>query len=161
MINKIKNLILLFILLGCSMSKTIAQKEVLNLSNSNYSEQELNNILKKHSSLKELNLSNSNLTSIPQGVFDLIDLRLLYLDNNRINNIPSEISKLKSLRTISASGNHITNVSSEVLEMGALKNVILKGKYNRGEIEVIKSKFCKQVRLVFYSELPGEYGLVD
>lgn len=161
MIKKIKLLSLFLIMISCSVKKSVAQKEVLNISGKNYTEIEIANILKSHSFLKELNISNSNLNSIPSSVFKLNNLELLYLDNNNIKSIPDDIKKLEKLRSLSLSGNYIKHVTPEVLKSKSLKYVLLIGEYDRNEVEMIKSKFCKRVKLKFYIELPSEYGLME
>ena len=71
----------------------------------------------------ELDLSDCDLTEIPQEVFELDRLLELNLSKNKITVIPSDIEKLHRLRKLHLNGNH--SISSLPDSFGKLKNLEL------------------------------------
>lgn len=69
----------------------------------------------------KIDLSNQNLTKIPEDIFELKNLKKLILRNNKIKMIPQEIEKLKKLETLDLSGNNINNFYSKVCTLKKLK----------------------------------------
>lgn len=62
-----------------------------------------------------LDLSNQNLTKVPDYVFDMTNLEELNISNNQITGaIQSQIGQLKKLRVLNASNNLMTGVPAEV-----------------------------------------------
>ena len=63
-----------------------------------------------------LDLSCNNLKwNIPKGIWNLINLEILYLNYNKITNIPKEILNLKNLKFLHLSDNEIKNVPKELI----------------------------------------------
>ena len=58
-----------------------------------------------------IDLSDENLTSIPDSIILLVNLQRLYLYHNRITNIPDSISSLVNLQRLYLHVNHIDDVS--------------------------------------------------
>jgi len=69
----------------------------------------------------KIDLSNQNLTKIPEEIFEFKNLKKLILRNNKIKVIPQEIEKLKKLETLELSGNNINNFYSKVCTLKKLK----------------------------------------
>ncbi|MCX6744965.1 MAG: leucine-rich repeat domain-containing protein [Candidatus Parcubacteria bacterium] len=69
----------------------------------------------------KLDLSNQNLTKVPDYVFNLTNLEELNLSNNKLSGaIQSQIGQLKKLKVLNASNNLMTGVPAEV---GQLTNL--------------------------------------
>jgi Leucine-rich repeat (LRR) protein len=83
----------------------------------------------KNSSLKMLDLSETNLTEIPMEVFELNELRVLRLRKNIISKIPKEIKKLKNLVELNLTNNIIEEIPIETYELKNLE-VLFLGKNN-------------------------------
>ncbi len=64
--------------------------------------------------LKNLNLSSTQLSAIPLGVFSLTKLESLCLSHNCIEIIPGQIENLKYLKKIDLSDNRIGSVSTQI-----------------------------------------------
>lgn len=64
--------------------------------------------------LKSLNLANSNVLNMPDTIGNLVNLEELYYYGNQLTEIPDSILKLKNLRLISFGSNHINTLSVEV-----------------------------------------------
>ncbi len=72
-------------------------------------------------SSKKLDLSNQNLTKIPDSVFKQTNLQELDVSGNKLTGaIQAEIRHLQALRVLNASNNQMTGVPAEV---GQLKNL--------------------------------------
>jgi Leucine-rich repeat (LRR) protein len=70
---------------------------------------------------KTLNLSNQNLTKVPEYVFNMTNLEELNVSNNQLTGaIQSQIGQLKKLKILNASNNLMTGVPAEV---GQLTNL--------------------------------------
>lgn len=69
----------------------------------------------------KIDLSNQNLTKIPEEIFMLKNLKKLILRNNKIKVIPQEIEKLKRLNTLDLSGNDISNFYAKICSLKNLK----------------------------------------
>lgn len=73
----------------------------------------------------KLNLSNCNLTEIPENVFQYTNLTKLVLSNNKIQIIPNNILKLRKLKTIDLSHNKIKTLQSSIFKLPHLKTLNL------------------------------------
>jgi Leucine-rich repeat (LRR) protein len=62
-----------------------------------------------------LDLSNQNLTKVPEYVFNMTNLQELNVSNNQLSGaIQSQIGQLKKLKVLNASNNLMTGVPAEV-----------------------------------------------
>ncbi len=77
-----------------------------------------------------LDLSNQNLTKVPDNVFNNTNLEALNISNNKITGaLQGEIRKLQNLRVLDASNNLMTGVPAEI---GQLQNLeVLDLSYNK------------------------------
>ena len=64
-----------------------------------------------------------HLTSLPPGIGNLINLRVLMLDTNHLDEIPPEISLLGQLERLSLSNNHIKRVPDSFLKLRGLESL--------------------------------------
>lgn len=68
-----------------------------------------------------LDLSNQNLTKVPDSVFNKTNLEVLNVSNNQLTGaLQAEIRKLQNLRVLNASNNRMTGVPAEI---GQLQNL--------------------------------------
>ena len=94
----------------------------------------------------KLNLSNQNLTKIPEYVFNQTNLQELDVSNNNLTGaIQAEIRKLRNLKVLNAGNNQMTGVPAEIgqlsqLEMLDLSNNQLTGlPYELGNLKNLKT----------------------
>ena len=69
----------------------------------------------------KLDISASNLTDIPEQIFQLHNLKLLFLHNNMLTTIPLGIGQLKQLKTLNCYGNLITQLPPDIGELTSLQ----------------------------------------
>src|SRR3989338_3522530 len=79
---------------------------VLDLSNQNLTT--VPNDITKLTKLNELNLSNNKFTSIPASVLDVSTLITLNLSNNQISKAPQNLGKLTNLQSLNLSENNFS-----------------------------------------------------
>lgn len=75
--------------------------------------------------LEMLILSNNQIETLPDELFELVSLKRLYLDGNRIATLSSGIAKLKNLVTLDLAKNRLTVLPPRLGEMQSLENLIL------------------------------------
>jgi len=80
---------------------------------------------RKARNLEMLILSNNQIESLPDELFELVSLKRLYLDGNRIATLSSGIAKLKNLVTLDLAKNRLTVLPPRLGEMQSLENLIL------------------------------------
>ena len=68
-------------------------------------------------SWEKLDLSNKNLTEIPEAIAKLTNLTLLVLRNNEITEIPEAITKLTNLTYLNLNGNQITEIPEAIAKL--------------------------------------------
>lgn len=71
--------------------------------------------------ITKLDLSNQNLTSFPDYVFKMTNLRKLILHNNHISKIPPQIKALSKLMVLDLSNNELSIIGYQVLKLPKLK----------------------------------------
>ncbi len=101
------------------------------------------NKIPDNNNISKLDLSNSNLKSIPAEVFKLKNLRTLNLSNNLIKDIPKEISELKLLEVLDISNNKISNFFAKLCELKRLHTLNL----NNNQITSVPKQIFKLQRL--------------
>jgi len=75
-----------------------------------------------YANIKEINLSNANIETIPSSLFVLCtSLTSLNLSKNHIKEIPETISRLTSLQTLRLDANALNNLPTEIGELESLK----------------------------------------
>eukprot|EP00833_Pecoramyces_ruminatium_P014079 jgi/Orpsp1_1/1188111/evm.model.d7180000062511.1 len=82
--------------------------------------------LLKLPNLKELDLSNNNLNSIPYGLINsLPNLKNLHLESNKITELPSQIFNLKNLKYIGLEGNNIHEIPETINTLNNIEEISL------------------------------------
>jgi internalin A len=77
--------------------------------------------------LKELKLHDNNLTYVPAEIGQLKNLTVVYLRNNNLTSVPAEIGQLKDLKVLSLGGNNLTSLPAEIGQMKGLTGLDLSG----------------------------------
>jgi len=98
-----------------------------------------------HPALKVLDVSENNLTAIPDGVSKCTQLEELDLHSNRITAYPSSSFVLKSLKSLILSGNPLTSLGSWVLNQPTLKILFI----DNTPIEDLPENMCQMNALRF------------
>src|SRR5699024_10055700 len=81
--------------------------------------------------LKYLDLSNSDLKSVPAFLMNLNELETLKLNDNKISILPKSINKLKGLKYLDVSTNiKIKSLPESISELENLEHLNLKNNYN-------------------------------
>lgn len=75
--------------------------------------------------LESLDLSNNELTEIPEWVQNLTSLKRLYLNNNQIDKIPEWIGKLTNLEELHLENNKLTKIPKSVGELNNLISLLV------------------------------------
>eukprot|EP00833_Pecoramyces_ruminatium_P011391 jgi/Orpsp1_1/1185423/evm.model.c7180000093683.1 len=100
---------------------------------------EIPNDIYKLKYLKELNMYNNDITTIPSSVGDVSELEIINLSYNNIKEIPKEISNLKNLSELYLNLNEITSIPISIGELSKLKILDL----NSNKIDTIPSEIGK------------------
>ncbi|MBG1258115.1 COR domain-containing protein [Nostoc commune] len=79
--------------------------------------------------LKELDIGNKNLFSVPLEVFQLTHLRSLTLNCNYLSSLPPEIGRLINLQTLNLSSNRLNSLPWEIGNLTKLQTLNLSGNY--------------------------------
>jgi Leucine-rich repeat (LRR) protein len=98
-----------------------------------------------HPALKVLDVSENNLTSIPDAVSKCSQLEELDMHSNQLSSYPSSSFVLKALKSLILSGNPITTVGPWVLNQPLLKILFV----DNTKIESLPDGICKMNALRF------------
>ena len=79
------------------------------------------------SALKQLNLSDNQLTSVPAEIGQLTSLVNLDLSGNQLTSVPAEIGQLTSLVELDLGNNQLTSVPAEIGQLTSLQKLWLSG----------------------------------
>ena len=92
-------------------------------------------------SVKELDLSNNQLESLPASITKFENLEVLKLENNRLTSLPPEIGQLTKLRILDLGNNRLEQLPSELANLSQLTELKLNGyKGPSGDIDAISNK---------------------
>jgi len=75
--------------------------------------------------LKELDLQANMLTTVPQVVLHLTNLNTLYLNSNRLTSIPESINQLLGLIILDFSGNQLSSIPQSIGQLTKLRSMHL------------------------------------
>lgn len=107
----------------------------------------------KTSKATELHLNGFELTSIPEEVYELKQLKILHLDDNHLTTIPNEIGKLKKLEELMVRNNQLEKIESGLGALPKLKVLSVTGNKIRSFPEEILKCRNLLVLSMRYNEL--------
>ena len=87
-----------------------------------------------NTNLKQLNLGNNLLTSLPVEIGNLISLQELYLDANLLTSLPVEIGNLTNLKGLYLGRNQLTSLPVEIGNLISLQELYLDAKIGRAHV---------------------------
>lgn len=87
--------------------------------------------------VKEIYLSGSNISKIPEEIYEFTYLEALYVDNNRIQSISPKIAQLKNLKIFNAADNKLKTIPNEILKLKKLEYLNL----DNNELENFPDEF--------------------
>ena len=106
----------------------ILDLEMLNLNNSDV-EEILNYVTEKNITVRMLDLSNNQLTTLPESITKLPSLEKLYLDHNLLITLPESIGKLQSLKHLDLRFNELTALPESIGDLQSLEDLYLTKNY--------------------------------
>jgi hypothetical protein len=112
-------------------------------------------LLEKFSSLRVLNLSHANLTSLPGIIGTLTSLQELRLVGNQLKILPAEIGKLVNLRVLAVDSNELSILPGELRKCAALEEFTLE--YNRLTSVLLSFGALRRLRTLHISGNPLEF----
>jgi len=123
-------------------------KNVLNLSN-----QQLTKVpesVYNQTNLEELNVSNNQLTgALASQIGQLKNLRILNMSNNQLTGVPAEVGQLQNLQILDLSNNQLTGLPNELANLKKLQVLNLRGNnYSTQDLEVIKKGLPVGVNII-------------
>jgi hypothetical protein len=75
--------------------------------------------------LRQLNLSHNQLTSIPDGIDNLVHLVYVSFSHNQLTELPDEIGRLTNLTTLAVTDNQLTQIPDAIGDIDNLTNLFL------------------------------------
>ncbi len=120
----------------------------LDLSNQNLTR--LPDSLFSSTNLEELNISNNKLTgALPGEIRHLKNLKILNISNNMMTGIPAEVGQLSKLEILDLSNNQFTGLPYELGNLKSLKILKLSGNnYSQQDLETIRKSLPSDTEIV-------------
>ena len=103
----------------------LSNLQEISVGNNQFAFAEINTFLQNFPTLKILDLSHTNLNTVPAKISTLTNLESLNLSNNTISQNFSNLSNLINLRELNLSGNQLTKIPSELTSLSALVSLDL------------------------------------
>ena len=103
----------------------LSNLQEISVGNNQFAFAEINTFLQNFPTLKILDLSHTNLNTVPAKISTLTNLESLNLSNNTISQNFSNLSNLINLRELNLSGNQLTKIPSELASLSALVSLDL------------------------------------
>lgn len=108
-----------------------------------------------------LDLSNQQLTELPESIFRLTDWISLSCANNRLKELPEQVGQLINLESLNLSGNQLTALPESLKDLHGLKKLYLHGNTSLGlpaevlgptyeEVSLNKEKPAKPFEILEY-----------
>lgn len=126
-------------------TKVTGNNTILDLSNQNLTS--VPQITFTNTAIQELNLASNSLTgSLPAEIRFLQNLKVLNLSNNQFTGVPAEIGQLQNLEVLDVSNNKITGLPNELGNLKNLKVLKLTGnQYSASDLKGIKNNLPDSV----------------
>jgi len=126
----------------------ISNKDVLDLSGQGLSQ--VDQSVFKKTNLRELNVSNNNLTgALPGEIRHLQKLEVLDASDNKMTGVPAEIGQLSSLITLDLSNNQLTGLPNELGNLKNLKTLNLSGnQVSEQDLGVIRKGLSVDIEII-------------
>ena len=77
--------------------------------------------------LRWLRLNGNALSSLPESIGALVDLRRIYLNDNALEALPASFGALKALEDVALAGNRLTAFPAVLVSLPHLRNLDLRG----------------------------------
>ncbi len=101
----------------------------------------------------ELDLSNMELTEVPEAIASLTLLQTLDLSNNQLTEIPDEIASLTQLQTLNLSNNQLTALPAQLANLTRLQTLYLgNNQFN---------EFCRSIKKLYNLSVYKHYNIVS
>lgn len=128
--------------------KSIVNSDVIDLSNVNLSK--IPEYVFKQTNIRELNVSGNNIKgSIQAEIRNLKELKVLNASNNLMTGVPAEIGQLTKLEVLDLSKNMITGLPNELGNLKNLKTLNLSGNlYSKQDLDYIRGKLSPSVNII-------------
>ena len=97
----------------------------------------------KNGHVKALNLSNWEISRIPDSIGNLIELNHLILKDNKLKNIPESISFLKNLETLELGNCQISSLPDSFGNLKKLKKITIERNFNLNSIPNVILQLAK------------------
>ena len=75
----------------------------------------------KRNNESKIDLSNKDISFIPNDVYSLLKVEILNLSNNRITALDEKISDLKALKVLDLSNNQLMDLPKQIMELKNLQ----------------------------------------
>ncbi|NOQ25006.1 MAG: GTP-binding protein [Bacteroidales bacterium] len=105
--------------------KKAKQKNLTELDLSNLEITELPEQISELTNLTDLNLNSNQLSSLPDSFSKLINLKTLYLGDNQLNSLPESISELTNLTDLDLDSNQLSSLPESISKLTNLTNLNL------------------------------------
>lgn len=121
---------------------------ILNLSNQNLTK--VPDSVFNQTGLKELNVSNNKIGGAVQSqINQLKSLAILNLSNNQMTGLPAEIGQLSNLEVLDVSNNKLSGLPYEIGNLQKLKTFKISGNsYSQADLDIIKSKLPATTQII-------------
>ncbi|WP_052501607.1 protein kinase domain-containing protein [Thiomicrospira microaerophila] len=109
-------------------------------------------------SLKELDLSNIKLNTLPKELMELTSLEYLNLYKCNLRSIPPLISNLKKLKSLNLNDNNLVSLPNEIGELSQLQTLMLRGNAGLSSLPQSLFKLTALEKLVMDGFLSYRYN---
>lgn len=129
-------------------SVTVTTKNNLDLSNQNLTK--VPDSIFNQTNLQELNVSHNKLTgSLQAEIRHLQNLQVLNISNNQLTGVPAEVGQLSKLEVLDLSNNQLTGLPYELGNLKNLKTLNISGNnYSTQDLEIIKKGLPSDVNII-------------
>jgi hypothetical protein len=75
--------------------------------------------------LRDLRINDNQLTTLPEAIGQLTSLQSLYLESNQLTTLPAAIAQLRNLKSLNLRRNQLTMLPEAIGKLGALESLYL------------------------------------